>query len=558
MVNETETIPAEENFKALFEASLEHEKPLRKGDSVTGMVVEVRPDQVIMDVNAKNEGFIGIEEFARLGMDIPAVGDEIEAVVLATGSSVRLSVLEGKRRELWVKVDTAMAEGTTIEAKVLTEVKGGYRVDLGGLQAFMPRSEVDVHPGIQAEQLIGNSYEVAILEASHRPENIVVSRKKPLADIAKVAQDKFFETIHVGDRVTGEVKRLTDFGAFVDLGGVDALLHVSDITWRRIQHASDMLTLGQSITAEVIKLNAEQGKISISSKNLQEDPWNHVAQTYEPGMRLTGTVRKLLEFGAVVELEAGVEGMIHRSEMSWTRQDVKPTSLLTEGDVVDVAVLEVDEAQRRIRLSLKEVAENPWQAWMSEHPEGSRVTGKIRNITDFGFFVGLNDALDGLVHIGNLSWTEMGQDCIQNYHKGQEVECVVLGVDVDKQRISLGIKQLEDDPFKVFMAGVKRGAVVKGTIIEEGSGALWVQLAEHVRARLAFREVPRDLNLNVGDEVEAKVIDVNQRRKQVDLSVRQFLNDEEREAVRQYSQSMQHDDEPSALALALQRSLQGK
>jgi len=556
MVNEQAAIPEEESFKAMFEASLKEERPLRKGESVRGMVVEVRSEQVIMDVGGKNEGSIAIAEFEKLGLDTPKAGDEIDAVILFTGGSIRLSILEGKRREQWLKIDAVVAENTTIEATVTSEVKGGYRVDLGGLQGFMPRSEVDIHAGIQANQLIGHAYQVAILESSQRPENIVVSRKKPIAEKAAVARAKFFEGVALGDRVTGGVKRLTDFGAFVDLGGVDALLHVSDMTWRRIAHASEVLTLGQSIAAEIIKLNPESGKISISTKILQEDPWNHVATTYEAGMRLTGTVRKLLDFGAVVELEAGVEGMIHRSEMSWTRSDVNPTEILVEGDVVDVAVLEVDEKQRRIRLSLKEVAENPWQAWMTEHPEGSRLTGKIRNITEFGFFVALNSELDGLVHIGNLSWTESGQDVIQNYEKGQEVECVVLGVDVAKQRIALGIKQLQDDPFEVFMAGVKRGAAVKGTVIEVASGAAWVQLGEHVRARLALREVPRDQSLNAGDEIEAKVIDVNRRRKQVDLSIRQFLSDEEREAVREYSQSVDQDDAPSALALALQRSLE--
>jgi len=559
MVNEENSIPEEENFKAMFEASLKEQHSLKKGESVRGKVVAVSDEYVIVDVGTKNEGSIPLAEFTALGESAPSVGDDIDAVVVSSGSSVRLSVLEGKKRELWAMVDSAVADNRTIEVKVTSEVKGGYRVDLGGLQAFMPRSEVDTSAGMNAEQLIGNTYEVAILEASHRPENIVVSRKQPLAAVAAEKQKAFFEKVSLGDKVTGEVKRLADFGAFVDLGGVDALLHVSDMAWRRINHPSEMLSVGQVVSAEVVKLNAETGKISISTKNLQQDPWEHVANTYEAGMRLTGTVRKLLDFGAVVELEAGVEGMIHRSEMSWTRQDVKPTEVLAEGDVVDVAVLEIDAEQRRIRLSLKEVAENPWQAWMSEHPEGSKVTGKIRNITDFGFFVALAEGLDGLVHVGNLSWTEQGEEAIKDYTKGQEVECVVLGVDVEKQRIGLGIKQLSDDPFEVFIAGVKRGAVVKGKVDEVATGAVWIELAEHVRARLALREVPRDHDaLKLGDEVEAKVIDVNRKRRQVDLSIRQLLNDEEREAVRQYSQSVSEEEAPSALALELQKKLLGK
>jgi len=553
------SIPEEENFKAMFEASLKEEHSLKKGESIRGVVVAVSDENVIMDIGTKNEGTIPVTEFASLAVNVPTVGSEIEAIVISADGSVRLSVLEGKRRELWAMVNTAVAEGTTIRAKVTSEVKGGFRVDLGGLQAFMPRSEVDTHAGMGAEQLLDNTYDVAILEATQQPSNIVVSRKQPLAAIAEEKRADFFANVNIGDKITGEVKRLADFGAFVDLGGIDALLHVSDMAWRRINHPSEMLSIGQNVTAEVVKLNAETGKISISTKNLQQDPWEHVSATYEMGMRLTGTVRKLLDFGAVIELEAGVEGLIHRSEMSWTRQDVKPTELLTEGNVVDVAVLEVDAEQRRIRLSLKEVAENPWQAWMTDHPEGSKVTGKVRNITDFGFFVGLADGLDGLVHIGNISWTEAGEEAIKSYNKGQDVECVVLGVDVAKQRIGLGIKQLSDDPFEVFIAGVKRGATVKGKVTEIVSGAVWIELAESVRARLALREVPRDHDtLKEGDEIEAKVIDVNRRRRQVDLSIRQFLNDEEREAVRQYSQSIASEEAPSALALELQRKLLGK
>ncbi|MDX8397142.1 MAG: 30S ribosomal protein S1 [Mariprofundaceae bacterium] len=556
MVEEQIAVPEEENFKTMFEASIKEEHSLKKGESIRGVVVAVNSENVIMDIGTKNEGNIAISEFTSLGGDLPAVGSEIEAVVMAAGGSVRLSVLEGKRRELWTVVDAAVAADENIEVTVIAEVKGGFRVDLGGLQAFMPRSEVDTHAGMQAAELLGNRYEVSIIEATHQPSNIVVSRKRPLAAVAAEQQSAFFEKVSLGDKVNGTVTRLADFGAFVDLGGVDALLHVSDMAWRRVNHPSEMLTIGQSVTAEVVKLNAETGKISISTKNLQQDPWAHVASTYETGMRLTGTVCKLLDFGAVVELEAGVEGLIHKSEMSWTRQDVKPTEVLAEGDVVDVAVLDVDAEQRRIRLSLKEVAENPWQAWMTEHPEGSKITGKIRNITDFGFFVGLGDGLDGLVHVGNISWTEAGEEVMKPYSKGQDVECVVLGVDVSRQRIGLGIKQLSEDPFTVFMAGVKKGAAVKGKVTEVISGAVWVELAEHVRARLALREVPRDHDaLKAGDEVEAKVIDVNHRRRQVDLSIRQLLNDEEREAMRQYSQSVSNEAAPSALALELQKLL---
>lgn len=559
-VSEVAAEAEEDSFKKLFEASLKEAPALKRGENVKCVVVSVDTDVVTLDVGAKNEGTINVSEFNAIGRALPAVGDEIDAMVVSAGGrgGIQLSVLEGRRQELWETVDAAVAAGDTVEATILKEVKGGFRVDLGGLSAFMPRSEADVDARIAADQLVGQKCEVALLEVSHKPENIVVSRKQPLMKVVEAQRASFFEKNKVGSKVSGQVKRLTDFGAFVDLGGVDALLHVSDMAWRRIEKPEEMLSIGQKISAEIIKLNPETGKVSISMKALQEDPWSKVASTYEEGMRLTGTVRKLLDFGAVVEIEPGIEGMIHRSEMSWTRKDVKPTEVLGEGDVVDVVVLSVEPEDRRIRLSLKEVGENPWQAWLADHPVGSKIKGKVKNITDFGFFVSLNKDLDGLVHVGNLSWEKDGAEAMGEYKKSQEVEAVVLGVDVERQRISLGIKQLSNDPFEVFLSGVNKGGVVKGKVAELNGGAAMIELADGVRARLALREVPRERELKVGDEIEAKVIEVNRKRRQVDLSIRQQLRDEEREAVRSYTQDAKNDSTPSALALELQRKLLGK
>ncbi len=555
------TVVEEESFKQMFEASLKEKPVLKRGESIKGFVVSVDSEVVTLDVGGKNEGTVNISEFETIGSDLPAVGDEIDVMVASAGGrdGVRLSVLEGRRRELWSGIDAALESSETVEATVLREVKGGFRVNLGGLEAFMPRSETDIDPRVAAEALVGQACQVAIIEATHRPENIVVSRKQPMAKEQQARRAKLLETMAIGDRVTGKVKRLTGFGAFVDIGGIDALLHVSDMAWRRIEHPSEILSIGQAISAEVLKLNAETGKVSISMKSLQEDPWMSASSTYEVGMRLTGTVRKLLDFGAVVELEPGIEGMIHRSELSWTRKDVKPTEVLSEGDVVDVAVLAIEPEDRRIKLSLKEVSDNPWQAWLVDHPVGSKISGKIKNVTDFGFFVGLTGDLDGLVHIGNLSWEKEGDEAIKEYSKSQEVEVVVLGVDIERQRISLGIKQLSDDPFEVFLSGVKRGGVVKGKIIELNAGAAMVELADGVQARLALREVPRDHDaLKAGEEVEAKVIEINRKRRQVDLSIRQLLHDEERQAMRSYRQELSDEQAPSALALELQRKLLDK
>jgi len=551
----------EESFKLMFEASLKERPILKRGEMITGMVVNVTADVVTIDVGAKDEGTIPVAEFAQAGMELPVVGNEIDALVQSAGGSggVQLSVLEVKQREAWTAVAAAAESGEAIDAVVTAAVKGGYRVSLSGLNAFMPRSEADTDMHINAEDLVGKACKVAVLEARRKPENVVVSRKKPMSAERDAQRAVFFEGKATGDKLTGVVKRMADFGAFVDLGGVDALLHVSDISWRRIKHPSEMLTVGQSVTVEIVKLNAETGKVSVSMKALQSDPWGNVAANYETGMRLTGTVRRLLDFGAVIEIEPGIEGMIHRSELSWIKHDVKPASVLAEGDVVDVSVLEVDADARRIRLSLKAVSENPWQSWLADHPIGSHVTGKIKNVTDFGFFVPVAGGMDGLVHLENLSWDQKGTEVLPEYSKGQEIEAIVLGVDVAQQRISLGIKQLSGDPFELFMSGVKRGDSVNGKVSELNQGGAVVEVAEGVHAFLARREVPRDdADLKVGDEVEAKIIEVNRKRRQVSLSISQQLRDEERDAVRNYSQQTAANSTPSALALELQRKFLDK
>jgi len=563
--SEEEAAPSaddEDSFRLMYEASLKEKSDIRIGEMVTGMVVGLNADVVVIDVGTKAEGTIPLAEFEQAGMEVPAIGTEIKALIQSVGGSsgVSLSVLAIRQREAWAGIEAAVTDESTVDAVITAEVKGGYRVSLGGLNAFMPRSEADTDVHILPASLVGQSCKVAVLEARRRPENIVVSRRKPLTAGLELERAAFFEKHAVGDKLSGVVKRLADFGAFVDLGGVDALLHVSDVSWRRIKHPSEMLSVGQSVSVEIVKLNAETGKVSVSMKALQSDPWDNVEATYEPGMGLTGTVRRLLDFGAVVELEPGIEGMIHRSELSWTKRDVNPAAVLAEGDVVDVAVLEVDASSRRIRLSLKAVGENPWQQWMADHPIGSHVSGKIKNVTDFGFFVHVAEGMDGLVHMENISWEQSGAEALASYHKGQEVESVVLGVDVEKQRIALGIKQLSDDPFELFLAGMKRGSSVNGTVVDVKPAGVMVELADGVQAFMPMREVPRDHGeLKVGSEVEAKIVEVNNKRRQVTLSIRQHLVQEEREAMRNYSRQTAADDAaPSALALELQRKLFGK
>lgn len=549
----------EESFAALFEASLEEQPKLSRGEYVTGVVVAIDANVVTVDLKGNSEGVIKISEFEAIGEPVPAIGDELSALMTGKGrQGVELSVLQGKRREVMEKVLAAQEAGELISGTVSKEVKGGFRVDLGGFEAFLPRSEA-ANGFVNTGEILNQTCDFAIIEVQQRPENIVVSRKQPLAAKEAEMRAEFFEKHELGGKVEGTVKRLTNFGAFVDLGGIDALLHVSDIAWKHIENPAEMLSEGQAITAEIIKLDAESGKISISMKNLIEDPWGKVAETYEPGMKVTGTVRKLIKVGAIVELEPGVDGLIHRSELSWTRKDIEPSKVLAEGDVVDVAVIDFDAESRRLRLSLKEVRENPWQAWMAANPAGSKVTGKIKNISDFGFFVGLTDELDGLVHIGNLSWDVSGDEAIKAYQKGQDVECAVIGVDVERGRIALGVKQLTANPFETFIQGSKKGAAVNGKVVEILPNACLVEVADGIVARLAQRELPRDqAALKVGDEVEAKITNIDRRRERVELSIRQLLRDEERDSIRDYAKQNKAEETPSALALELQRKFLDK
>ncbi|MFQ5355251.1 MAG: S1 RNA-binding domain-containing protein [Mariprofundaceae bacterium] len=545
----------EDSFRDLFEASLDDEPAVSPGNIVRGIVVGRDGESLIVDVGAKAEGLVPLAEFSEAGMPaVPEVGDELGVLISASGrGGIKLSAREALKKEARAAVQQAQQSGSTLEGEILAEIKGGYRVNLGGTIAFLPRSEADLDSRHLSSELLGSKSEMLILSADFQKDNIVVSRRQPQQLLLDEKRKAFFARASVGERVDGVVKRLADFGAFVEVDGVDALLHVSDITWRRLRHPDEVLTVGQKITAEIVKLDPEKGKFSLSMRVLQPDPWKGVIGKYEVGMRLTGTVRRLLDFGAMVELEPGVEGMIHRSEISWTNKEIKPIEALSEGDVVDVAVLEILPEKRRIGLSLKAVKDNPWKSWLSKHPAGTRIDGTVRNITEFGLFVSLSDELDGLVHIGNLSWDRLGNEVLAEFQKGQVVTCVVLGGDIERQRISLGIKQLTTDPFDLFLKEAGRGARVHGTVVELKSNEATLELAKGIRAVLPLREVPRDHEeIKPGAKLEAKIIEVNRTRRQVTLSIKQMQRDEEQEAIRSYSQVVKEEGSSlSALALGL-------
>jgi len=547
-----------DSFAELFEASLNEQPVVEPDRMVSGTVVGRDVDSLLVDVGAKVEGAVPLSEFSEPGkFEMPEIGEKVQVVIKSSGrGGLKLSMREALQKAVWKSVEEALKTKSTIKGEIVSEIKGGYQVDLGGVRAFLPKSEADVNPRHQVSALIGTPCEMAIISANYKQENIVVSRRQPQQALLDEKRRIFFDRVSIGDRVSGVVKRLTDFGAFVEVNGVDTLLHVSDISWRRLQHPDEALSVGQMVVAEIVKLDPDSGKVSLSMRVLQADPWKKVTSKYEVGMRLTGTVRRLLDYGAMVELEPGVEGMIHRSQMSWTRKEVRPTAVLAEGDVVDVAVLEILQEKRRIALSLKAVMENPWQAWLAKYPIGIKVTGKVRNITDFGLFVGLNDELDGLVHIGNLSWDRPGSELLDEYQKGQEVTCVVLGGDIERQRISLGIKQLTVDPFDIFLKGAGRGACVHGTVTGLKSGEAIVEISKGVQAVLSLREVPHEHDeIKIGTELDAKIIEVDRSRRKVKLSINLLIRDEERDAIRSYSRSMRKDPAPSALALELKRKL---
>ncbi|MDX8394737.1 MAG: 30S ribosomal protein S1 [Mariprofundales bacterium] len=552
----------EENmsFADMLDASLGQQNNLRRGELVTGVVAAIDTDLVFVDIGAKGEGTVPFEEFARLVQsDLPKVGDEIEVLVkdISDRNGVQISILDALRYRGWKKIEEANANGENLRALIEAEKKGGYRVNCGGVQGFMPYSESALNPRqVKSSTLLGNEFDVAIIEISRRPENLVVSRRKILQAERELKRKAFFDNVAIGSKVTGTVRRLTDFGAFIDLGVVDALLHVSDITWRRLKHPSEVLQSGQEIEAEITKLDAENGKISVSLRALLTDPWTTVIQKYNAGDRVKGTVRRLEDFGAMIELEDGVEGMAHRSELSWMKADVPPTQVLAENDQVEVAIISVDAARRRIALSLKQVLDNPWESFLKSHPPGTHISGRVRAITDFGMFVSATKELDGLVHASNLSWTKRSEEALKAYKKGQEVECVVLGVDTERQRVSFGIKQLEDDPFTVFVSGASKGGAVNGTVIETQKAGYVIKVAEGVLAFLPQRQLARDQEaLHPDDKIEAKVIEMDKKRRRIVLSVRQWQNDEQRATINKYKNEQSNDHAPSALALELQRKV---
>ncbi|MFA7095987.1 MAG: 30S ribosomal protein S1 [Gammaproteobacteria bacterium] len=535
-----------ESFAELFEQSLAS-KQMRPGAIVIGTVVEIRPDVVIVNAGLKSEGVIPIEQFRNEQGELEvSVGDQVDVALDSVEDGfgeTRLSREKAKRAQVWTQLERAHEADETIKGVISGKVKGGFTVDIADIRAFLPGSLVDVRPVRDPSYLEGKELEFKVIKLDRKRNNVVVSRRAVVESEYSAERDALLESLQEGQVVKGVIKNLTDYGAFVDLGGIDGLLHITDMAWKRVKHPSEIVNVGDEVEVKVLKFDRERNRVSLGLKQLGEDPWSDLARRYPVGTRLFGKVTNIADYGCFVEIEEGVEGLVHVSEMDWTNKNVHPSKLVHLGDEVEVMVLDIDEERRRISLGMKQCQANPWEDFAATHNKGDRVVGKIKSITDFGIFIGLEGGIDGLVHLSDIAWNEPGEEAVRRYKKGDEIETVVLAVDPERERISLGIKQLEKDPFSNFVAEHAKGSVVKGTVKEVDAKGAVIELGDGVEGHLRASELARDrvedarTVLKVGDTVEAKFIGVDRKNRTITLSVKAKESDEEAEAIQDYSRS---------------------
>ena len=534
-----------EEFEALLNESFEIDTP-DEGSVVKGRVIAIEAGQAIIDVGYKMEGRVDLKEFANPGEEPNLkVGDEVEVyldrVENARGEA-SISREKARREEAWDRLEQAYAKEERVEGAIFGRVKGGFTVDLGGAVAFLPGSQVDVRPVRDAGPLMGLKQPFQILKMDRRRGNIVVSRRTVLEESRAEQRSELVANLEEGQVIDGVVKNITEYGAFVDLGGIDGLLHVTDMAWRRVNHPSEILSIGETVKVQVVKINKDTHRISLGMKQLQSDPWDTVAEKFPIGSVHKGRVTNITDYGAFVELEAGVEGLVHVSEMSWTKKNVHPGKIVSTSQEVDVMVLEIDEQKRRVSLGLKQTQRNPWEVFAETHPAGTPIEGEVKNITEFGLFVGLEGDIDGMVHLSDLSWDQRGEDAIQNYRKGDVVRAVVQEVDVDKERISLSIKALENDTMSEAVDGVKRGDVVTATVTAIEDGGIEVEY-NGVKSFIRRSDLARDRQdqrperFSVGDKVDVRVTNIDTKTRRLGLSIKAREIAEEKEAIDQYGSS---------------------
>jgi small subunit ribosomal protein S1 len=529
-----------ENFAALFEESLTRQE-MRAGEVITAEVVRVDANHVVVNAGLKSESFIPIEEFRSDRGEIEAkpgdfVSVAIEALEDGYGET-RLSRDKAKRLAAWTQLEQALEEGALVQGLVTGKVKGGLTVMINGIRAFLPGSLVDTRPVKDTSPYEGKQLEFKVIKLDRKRNNVVVSRRAVVEASQGEERQKLLETLQEGAVIKGVVKNITDYGAFVDLGGIDGLLHITDLAWRRVKHPSEVLAVGDEVQAKVLKFDQEKNRVSLGLKQLGEDPWVGLGRRYPTGTRLFGKVTNLTDYGAFVEIESGIEGLVHVSEMDWTNKNVHPSKVVQLGDEVEVMILEIDEDRRRISLGMKQCMANPWEDFASSFKKGDRVRGQIKSITDFGVFIGLSGGIDGLVHLSDLSWHVAGEEVVRNYKKGEEVDAVVLGIDVERERISLGIKQLEGDPFNNYVATHDKNSVVEGMVKAIDAKGAVVALDGEVEGYLRASEVSRDrvedirTHLKEGDRVTAMIINIDRKNRTINLSIKAKDVAEESEAM---------------------------
>ncbi len=556
-----------ESFAELFEESLKT-VDMVPGTIVTGVVIDIDKDWVTVHAGLKSEGVIPANQFYNENGELALeVGDEVQVALETVEDGfgeTRLSREKAKRAEAWKVLEAAHSADEVVKGVINGKVKGGFTVDVAGIRAFLPGSLVDVRPVRETAHLEGKELEFKVIKLDQKRNNVVVSRRAVLEQANSAEREELLATLQEGMAVKGIVKNLTDYGAFVDLGGVDGLLHITDMAWKRIKHPSEIVNVGDEIDVKVLKFDRERNRVSLGLKQLGEDPWLQITGRYPEGARVKAIVTNLTDYGCFAELEEGVEGLVHVSEMDWTNKNIHPSKVVNLGDEIEVMILDIDEERRRISLGMKQCQENPWDAFARTCAKGEKITGKIKSITDFGIFIGLEGGIDGLVHLSDISWHEAGEEAVRKYKKGDEIETVVLAIDPERERISLGIKQLEADPFSEYVAENDKGAIVKGVVKEVEAKAAVVTLAEDVEAVLKASELSREKVedarnvLKEGDEVEARIIGVDRKNRSISLSVKAKDEADEKAAIKEHSSKQAEQAQPATLGDLIKAQMEAK
>lgn len=563
----TQAADKSENFAALFEESLSR-KEMRAGEVITAEVVRVDANFVIVNAGLKSESYIALEEFRsdRGEMEVK-VGDFVQVAIEALEDGhgeTRLSREKAKRLAAWHELEVALEQGKVVQGLVNGKVKGGLTVMINGIRAFLPGSLVDLRPVKDTNPFEGKQLEFKVIKLDRKRNNVVVSRRAVLEATQGAEREALLASLQEGAVVKGVVKNITDYGAFVDLGGIDGLLHITDLAWRRVKHPSEVLSVGDEVEAKILKFDQEKNRVSLGLKQLGEDPWIGIARRYPAGTRLFGKVTNLTDYGAFVEIEAGIEGLVHVSEMDWTNKNVHPSRVVQVGDEVEVMILEIDEERRRISLGMKQCMPNPWEEFAANFKKGDKVKGQIKSITDFGVFIGLPGGIDGLVHLSDLSWSAAGEEAVRQYKKGDEVEAVVIAIDVERERISLGIKQLEGDPFTNYVATHEKGSTVEGKVKSIDAKGAVITFEGDVEGYLRASEVSRDRvedirqHLKEGDPVSAMIINIDRKNRTINLSIKAKHVAEETEAIQKHAAEAPSSAGTTSLGALLKAKLDTK